>query len=62
MDVSPAIDECVFSGLRLFKQLRGKGQSLSQPELLNLAGQLRVLQIETTRLRNLQSPPSGFPR
>ena len=60
MDVSRAVDEFVFSGIRLFKQLRGEGQSLSQPELLNLAGQLRVLQIETTRLRNPQSPPSGF--
>ena len=45
-----------------FKQLRGEGQSLSQLDLLNLAGQLRVLQIETTRLRNHQSLPLTTPR
>ena len=62
MDISRAVDEFVSSGIRLFKQLRGEGQSLSQLELLNLAGQLRVLQIETTRLRNPQSPPLRTPR
>jgi len=62
MDVSRAVDEFVSSGIRLFKQLRGVGQSLSQLELLNLAGQLRVLQTETTRLRNYQSPPLRTPR
>ena len=62
MDISRAVDEFVSSGIRLFKQLRGEGQSLSQLELLNLAGQLQVLQIETTRLRNHQSPPLRTPR
>ena len=56
MDISRSVHEFVSSGIRLFKQLRGEGQSLSQLELLNLAGQLQVLQIETTRLRNPQSP------
>src|SRR6476660_4237572 len=56
MDISRAVDEFVSSGIRLFKQLRREGQSLSQLDLLNLAGQLQVLQIETTRLRNPQSP------
>ena len=51
MDIFRAVDEFVSSGIRLFKQLRGEGLSLSQLDLLNLAGQLRVLQIETTRLR-----------
>ena len=62
MDVSRAVDEFVSSGIRLFEQLRGEGQSLSQRELLNLAGQLRVLQTETTRLRNHQAPPLRTPR
>jgi hypothetical protein len=57
MDIFRAVDEFVSSGIRLFKQLRGEGLSLSQLDLLNLAGQLRVLQIETTRLRNHQSLP-----
>ena len=62
MDVSRAVDEFVSSGIRLFEQLRGEGQSLSQLELLNLAGQLRVLQTETTRLRHHQAPPLRTPR
>ena len=62
MDISRAVDEFVSSGIRLFNQLKGEGQSLSQLELLNLAGQLQVLQIETTRLRNQQSPPLRAPR
>ena len=62
MDIFRAVDEFVSSGIRLFKQLRGEGLSLSQLDLLNLAGQLRVLQIETTRLRNHQSLPLTTPR
>src|SRR6476661_5261877 len=62
MDVSRAVDEFVSSGIRLFEQLRGEGHSLSQQKLLNLAGQLRVLQIETTRLRTPHSPPLRVPR
>ena len=62
MDIFRAVDEFVSSGIRLFKQLRGEGLSLSQVDLLNLAGQLRVLQIETTRLRNHQSLPLTTPR
>ena len=62
MDVSRAVDEFVSSGIRLFEQLRGDGHSLSQQKLLNLAGQLRVLQIETTRLRTPHSPPLRVPR
>ena len=62
MDIFRAVDEFVSSGIRLFKQLSGEGLSLSQLDLLNLAGQLRVLQIETTRLRNHQSLPLTTPR
>ena len=57
MDISRAVDEFVSSGIRLFYHLKAEGQSLSKLELHILAAQLQVLQTETTRLRNQQSPP-----
>ena len=62
MDISRAVDEFISSGMLLFYHLQAEGKGLSRLELLNLAGQLEVLQIEATRLRNHQSPPLRDPR
>ncbi|HET9606995.1 MAG TPA: MEDS domain-containing protein [Nitrospira sp.] len=62
MDISRAVDEFVSSATHLFYQLQREGQDLSRLELHILAAQLQVLQTETARLRNQQSPPLRAPR
>jgi hypothetical protein len=61
MDISRAVDEFVSSGILLFYHLKAEGQGLSKLELHILAAQLQVLQIETTRLSDQQSPPLSAP-
>ena len=59
MDIFRAVDEFVSSGIRLFKQLRGEGLSLSQLDLLNLAGPVTS---PTDRNHSSQESPIPTPQ